>query len=229
MDGAKLYIVPTPIGNLDDISKRAIDILSSVDIIACEDTRTTGKLLQLLNIQYDKLISYHEHNEKERTIELIKYLEPGKSIALVSDAGTPGISDPGYRIINAAIASGIHIIALPGPTALIPALLASGFPLHKFIFLGFVPQKKGRNKFINEFLTQPYTAILYESSHRIIKLFNELKEKANSERLFCIAKEISKVHEAYFRGTANQCYEFLQDKDKSKGEFVILAGPDSSE
>jgi 16S rRNA (cytidine1402-2'-O)-methyltransferase len=216
-----LYIIPTPIGNLEDITRRAFRILNEVDYVACEDTRHTGLLIQKLQIPKKHLISYHDYNETQKSNYIISLLHDGKSIALVSDAGTPGISDPGYRIVNSAINEGIEIVSLPGPTAMIPALVASGLPVHNFLFLGFPPAKKGRNTFLRYIETCEHTSVLYESSHKIEKLLGELKTIIG-ERQICVAKEISKIHEAYFRGTPIECLEQLTQKKAIHGEFVII-------
>lgn len=217
-----LYIVPTPIGNLEDITLRAIKILSTVDIIACEDTRHTGNLLKLYEIIPNKLISYHDYNEKEKSDYLIKEILEGKSIALVSDCGTPGISDPGYRIINEAVNSNIKIIVLPGATAFVPALIGSGCDISKFTFFGFPPQKKGRLSFLKTVVDHQYTSILYESPYRIIKLLDELAELCSNDRKICLAKEISKIHETYIRGTIQSIKENQEQLSLSKGEFIII-------
>lgn len=216
-----LYIVPTPIGNLSDFSSRSSEILQHADIIACEDTRTTGKLLKLLNISYSKLISYHDHNEKKMADKLIDRILEGQSVALVSDAGTPTISDPGYRLVNGAIKSGCDIISVPGPTALIAALAASGLAVHNFIFAGFPPQKKGRKSFLDEHCNHKYTTIFYESPYRIKKLINEIKERSDKNRQTCICREISKIHEEYIRGGVEEISEILENRD-IKGEIVLI-------
>ncbi|OGU16290.1 MAG: 16S rRNA (cytidine(1402)-2'-O)-methyltransferase [Ignavibacteria bacterium GWB2_35_12] len=217
-----LYIVPTPIGNLDDITIRAVKILSSADIIACEDTRHTGTMLKILNIPHKKLESYHEHNEESKSAFLVNEILSGKSVALVTDAGTPGISDPGYRIIKKAIENNIKIVSLPGPTAFIPALVASGLPVNEFHFYGFLPAKKGRKTFLQEVASQKATSILYESPYKILKLIDELIEHCGSQRQVCIAREISKVYEEYIRGTLEECKQKLQSKTSIKGEFVVV-------
>ncbi|MBI5326661.1 MAG: 16S rRNA (cytidine(1402)-2'-O)-methyltransferase [Ignavibacteriae bacterium] len=217
-----LYIVPTPIGNLDDITFRAMKILSSADIIACEDTRHTGIMLKALNITHKKLESYHEHNEESKSALLVNEILSGKSVALVTDAGTPGISDPGYRIIKKAIEQNIKIISLPGPTAFIPALVASGLPVNEFHFYGFPPAKKGRKTFLQEVTSQKATSILYESPYKILKLIDELIELCGIDRQACLAREISKVYEEYIRGTLEECKQKLQNKTSIKGEFVVI-------
>ncbi len=221
-----LYIVPTPIGNMADMTLRAMDILSNVDIIACEDTRRTGSFLKKLGITYKKLESYHEHNEKAKSSVLAEEIERnGKSVALITDAGTPGISDPGYRLVNETIKRNLRIISLPGATAFVPALAASGLPVHNFVFMGFPPQKKGRQKFLEKMVSLEMTAIIYESSHRIIKLMDELMIISGGERKICAAREISKVHEEYLRGSVNDVKTLLEQKNSIKGEFVVLIAP----
>ncbi len=217
-----LYIVPTPIGNLDDISLRAIKILKEVDIVACEDTRRAGQLMKFLNIEGKKFISYHEHNEREKSVQIAEYINQNKCVALISDAGTPGISDPAYRLINECIEKDLKIIPLPGATAFVPALLASGFGTDRFIFLGFPPHKKGRKTFINDLAQTTITAILYESPYRIQKLIKEMDDAGMSERKICIAREITKLHEEFIRGTVAECIELLENNNKLKGEFVIV-------
>ncbi|MBM2816298.1 MAG: Uroporphyrin-III C/tetrapyrrole (Corrin/Porphyrin) methyltransferase [Ignavibacteria bacterium] len=218
-----LTIVPTPIGNMQDITIRAIETLSSADYIACEDTRRTGMLLKHFDIKGKKLISCHDKNEEVRAAQIIDILSKGGTVALVSDAGTPGISDPAYRVVQAAIESGIQIISLPGATALIPALVASGLPIHNFTFLGFPPHKKGRKTFLENAASLNTTVVLYESSHRIVKLLGELSLYCGSDRKAVVAREISKIYEEYFRGTITECYnEFAGRKESAKGEFVIV-------
>lgn len=217
-----LYLVPTPIGNLEDMTQRAIRILQQADIIACEDTRRTGQLLKQFGIQKKKLSSYHEHNEKEKAKQLANELLAGKTVALVSDAGTPAISDPGYRIIKTAIENDIKIISLPGATAFAPALAASGIPINNFLFLGFPPQKKGRKSFLKKISNLEWTIVLYESPYRILKLIDELIEYCGGERQICIAREISKIYEEFIRGTLLECREALLKKPSIKGEFVVV-------
>lgn len=214
-----LYIVPTPIGNLDDITLRAIRVLQTTDIIACEDTRHSGLLLKALNIDNNgRLQSYHDYNEEEKSNVLISMMLEGKSVALISDAGTPCISDPGYRLVNKAIANGIKVTSLPGASAAITGLVASGLPVHSFTFVGFPPQKKGRHTFIKQTLENTYTTIFYESSHRISKLIAEIAE-ISPNRNVCICREISKLYEEYIRfNTSN----IQQIKIVEKGEFIVI-------
>jgi len=221
-----LYIVPTPIGNLEDITLRALKILASADVIACEDTRHSGNLLKQYNITYKKLESYHEHNEIEKAKYLVQMIQNGKSVAVITDAGTPGISDPAYRIVCEAAAKDIKIISLPGPSAMITALVASGLPTDKFIFYGFPPQKKGRKTFLQKVLSLDSTVILYESPYRIIKLLEEIIASGFGESRICIAREISKIHEEYIRGTVTECYEICKEHKNLKGEFVVMLSTD---
>lgn len=222
-----LYLVPTPIGNLDDITLRAVKVLRAVDIIASEDTRRTGMLLKLLKIQSKKTESYHDHNEEDKAKYLVKLISEGKSIALVSDAGSPAISDPGYRIVKEAALQGIKIIPLPGATAFVPALTASGLHVNAFTFLGFPPQKKGRKTFLSQIPDMKHTVIMYESPHRIEKLVDELIEICGEDRQVCVAREISKIYEEFVRGSLKECKDILNAKNSQKGEFVlVLQGKD---
>jgi 16S rRNA (cytidine1402-2'-O)-methyltransferase len=219
---AGIYLIPTPIGNLDDITLRAIKILKAADIIACEDTRTTGQLLKLLEINHGKMVSFHEHNEIQRIEELIKAAEDGSIVALVSDAGSPGISDPGYRLVNIARKSDVYVTALPGATAFVPALTASGFPTDAFVFLGFPPAKKGRKTFLEKLINYDLTIILYESPHKIIKLIEEIIILHGADIDICIAREISKIYEEFIYGTAEHVLTQLKNKSSIKGEFVVV-------
>lgn len=216
-----LYIIPTPIGNLEDITLRAIRILNEVDIIACEDTRTSGNLFKALDISPKRLLAYHNFNEKESARGLVKLILEGNSLALVSDAGYPGISDPGFSIVNECINNKIKIIALPGPSSILPAFVASGFDVSAFTFLGFPPQKKGRKTFIEKALNENKSTVILESSHRIVKLLDQINE-ISPDRKLSIAKEISKIHERYIRGTAYECKEVLNEQNSTKGEFVVV-------
>lgn len=215
----KLYIVSTPIGNLDDITLRAIEVLKSVDLIACEDTRRTLILLEKFNIA-KKLVSYYNYNERQRTEELISHLKLGKNIALVSDSGTPGISDPGYILIKRAIDENIQVIPIPGPTAFVSALVVSGLPMDEFVFVGFLPHKKGRKTKLQKLAQEERTIILYESPHRLLKTLNEILE-VFGDREIAVAKELTKVHEEIFRGKVSEVLNKLTP-DKIKGEFVIV-------
>lgn len=219
---AILYIVPTPIGNLEDMTFRAVKTLQSVDVIACEDTRNTGFLLKHYEIGFKKLVSYYDQNEAQRTLELIDMLNSGINVALVSDAGTPLISDPGFRLIKAAAENDIEIISLPGATAGITALAASGIATDSFIFLGFPPHKKGRKTFVEKIAESIYTTIIYESPNRLIKFLKELADADLPDRNVCVAREISKIHEEYIRGPIQIVLELLEKRTKIKGEIVII-------
>jgi len=216
----KLYICGTPIGNLDDITFRAVKTLENVDLIAAEDTRRTEQLLNHFKID-NKLTSYHEHNEREKAKKLIAELKDGYDIALVSDAGMPGISDPGLILIKEAIKVNIEIIPVPGPTALIPALVVSGIQTDKFSFFGFVPKKgKEREEFIEELINEEKTSIFYESPYRVKKIFEDLSEKI-PERKAALVREITKIHEEKIYGTVNDIIKKIESKE-IKGEIVVV-------
>ena len=213
-----LYLVATPIGNLEDITLRAIRILKEVDIIVAEDTRQTLKLLNHLEIS-KPMISFHRHSSEEKEMEIINKLQEGKNIALVSDAGTPVISDPGEELVKEALNENIKVVPIPGPCALIAALITSGIEAKEFCFLGFLPlNKKTRKDKLNEINVSKMTTILYEAPHKIIQTLNDLKE-ITKERKIVLAREITKIHEEYITGTAE---ELLQKIDNPKGEFVII-------
>lgn len=217
---ATLYLVPTPVGNLDDITLRALKILKEVDLIACEDTRRSGRLLAHFGISARK-ISYFEHNEMRRLPQLLDHLRAGKSIAVISDGGSPGLSDPAYRIVTAAIEAGIRVEAIPGPTALIPALTASGLPTDRFFFEGFLPVKQGkRRKRLEELAAFPHTLVIYESVHRIKKTLADIVDIFDQRRVV-VAREVSKIHEEYIRGTAHEVRDRIE-QGVCKGEYVIV-------
>ena len=215
----KLYIVPTPIGNLDDITIRAIDTLKNSDLILAEDTRHAKKILSHYNIS-TKIKSYHLNNEHKKVDEYIKLMLDDKIISLITDSGTPCISDPGFLIVRETIKKGIQITCLPGPTALIPALVLSGLPSDAFIFEGFLPRKKGRKTKLKEISQNTITTIIYESPYRIIKTLSDLLEFTESNRQISISREISKIYEETFRGSVSDALTYFSDK-KIKGEFVI--------
>ncbi len=224
-----LYIVPTPIGNLGDITYRAIEILSTADLILAEDTRITRRLLDKYNIT-THLRSYHAHNEHQATENVMQLLQEGKTIALVSDAGTPGISDPGFLLARGCRELDLEIVVLPGPTAFVPALVGSGFPSDRFHFEGFLPHKKGRNTRWKYLKAVPNTVILYESPYRLIKCLGEIKEHIGDERKVCVVREISKMHEQYHFGSASQLMdEFGKKPEKVKGEMVVLIASAASD
>ena len=217
---SKLFVVPTPIGNLKDITIRAIDTLQSVDIIYAEDTRTSSKLLNHYEIS-TPMQSFHKHNEHTKIYNIVSILKEGKTAAIISDAGTPGISDPGFSLVRACVEKDIKVECLPGPTALIPALINSGFPCEKFSFEGFLPAKKGRTKRLKEISTQNKTMIFYESPHRLIKTLKDFFEYFGIKRQVSVSREISKKFEETIRGTLLQAIHHFE-KNKPKGEFVIV-------
>jgi 16S rRNA (cytidine1402-2'-O)-methyltransferase len=220
--GGTLYIVPTPIGNLEDITLRALRILREVGTIACEDTRVTANLLRHFEVPQKRLISYFAGNERERVAQLIAIMRGGDDVALVSDAGTPGISDPGARLVTAAIEAGIRIVPLPGPTAAIPAVVASGLPTDAVLFEGFLPHKKGRQTMLRRLADVPSTFVLYESPHRIVKALNELVEHMGASRRACVAREITKLYEEISRGTLAELAADYGRRASIKGEFVVV-------
>lgn len=216
-----LYVVATPIGNLEDITFRAVRVLGEVDRIACEDTRQTRKLLDRYGIT-TPTVAYHEHNEQSRSEELLRELEAGKSIALVSDAGTPLIADPGYRLVRKAREHSIAVTPIPGPSALLAALSASGLATDAFFFGGFLPSKKSqRRKFLEELRTAKATMILYEAPHRIVETLADIAELLPN-RSVILARELTKVHEEFLEGTAAELREALAAQSSLKGEFTIL-------
>ena len=223
---AKLYIVPTPIGNLEDITLRAINTLRDVDFILAEDTRTTSHLLRHLGI--DKpMYSHHKFNEHATVGRVAEAIAAGRDVALVSDAGTPGISDPGFLLVRKCVEEGIDVVTLPGATALIPAVVQSGFPCDKFCFEGFLPQKKGRQKRIAELSSEPRTIILYESPYRVVKCLEQLAEAFGAERRVAVVREITKKFEETVRGTLAEAIAHFKAHEP-KGEFVIVvAGYDA--
>jgi 16S rRNA (cytidine1402-2'-O)-methyltransferase len=214
-----LYIVSTPIGNLNDITFRAVEVLKQVDLIACEDTRRTKILLEKFGLAKN-LISYYNYNERQRAEEIIRELKSGKNVALVSDSGTPGISDPGFVLIKRAIEENITVIPIPGPTAFVCALVGSGLPMDEFVFVGFLPHKKGRKTKLKKLSEEERTIILYESPHRLIKTLNEILEIFGDIEI-AVAKELTKIHEEFFRGKISEVLKKLTP-DKIKGEFVIV-------
>ncbi len=216
-----LYLVPTPIGNLSDITFRAVEVLKGVDLIACEDTRTTGRLCDQFDIDTPRT-SFHAHNEHRKTAALIEKIKAGSSIALVSDAGSPGISDPGYLIVREAVASGIDVVPLPGPSALIPAITASGLPTDRFVFEGFLPQKKGRIKRLTALQEEERTTILYEAPHRIVKLLKQIDEVLGSDRYVVVARELTKRYEEFSRGKVSHVLEQFAGRDRVRGELVVM-------
>lgn len=213
-----LYCVATPIGNLEDITFRAVSVLKMVDFIACEDTRVTQRLLKKYEIS-TPTTSYHQHSSTKKIDQLISQLLDGKSIAIVSDAGTPGISDPGNVLITAAIAHSIPVIPIPGASAVITALQAAGVPTHQFTYLGFIPHKKGRQTMLNYIMEQDTTIVVYESTHRLLKTLETLQA---CSRKIVVARELTKIHEEFVRGTAAEVYAVFQERPTIKGECVII-------
>ena len=220
-----LYIVPTPIGNLKDITYRAVEVLNKADVILAEDTRTSSKLLNHYLID-GKLQSFHMHNEHKKLEGILKLLESGSLIAMISDAGTPGISDPGFLLVRESIEKGIDVFCLPGATALIPALIQSGFPCDRFVFEGFLPNKKGRLTRLEFLANESRTIILYESPHRILKTLNQFLLYFKEERKISVVRELSKKFETQFRGTIREAIEYF-NINKPRGEFVISISSDS--
>lgn len=217
---AKLYIVPTPIGNLEDITLRAINVLKEVDFILAEDTRTTSHLLRHLGIE-KPMHSHHKFNEHATVGRVAESIAAGKDVALVSDAGTPGISDPGFLLVRKCVEEGIDIVTLPGATALIPALVQSGFPCDRFCFEGFLPQKKGRMKRLQELASESRTVIFYESPYRVVKCLEQIAETFGAERRVAVVREITKKFEETVRGTVVEAISHFKEHEP-KGEFVIV-------
>jgi 16S rRNA (cytidine1402-2'-O)-methyltransferase len=219
-----LYVVATPIGNLADLTNRARAILEAVDLVACEDTRTTGAMLTRLGLRRE-LIAYHEHNETEVAEKLADQLAAGKSIAVVSDAGTPALSDPGFRLVRACRRRGLPVIPVPGASALTAVLSASGLPTNGFLYVGFLPPKSAaRVSFFEKYRDFDYTLALFESCHRIDKAIDEIVATLGATRVICVAKEVTKVHETFLVGPAAEVQAKL-GKLSLKGEFVLLIAP----
>lgn len=216
----KLYIVPTPIGNLDDMTFRAIKVLKEVDVILAEDTRNSGKLLKHYEIA-THMQSHHMHNEHKTVEGLVKRMQAGDTIALISDAGTPAISDPGFLLTRACVEQGIEVDCLPGATAFVPALVNSGLPNDKFVFEGFLPDKKGRQTRYLILAEETRTMILYVSPHKLVKTLNEFKEYFGGDRQVSVSRELSKLHEETVRGTVDQVAEHFEVKPP-KGEIVVI-------
>jgi 16S rRNA (cytidine1402-2'-O)-methyltransferase len=218
-----LYIVPTPIGNLQDVTLRALDVLKSVDLILAEDTRTSSKLLQHYQISRP-LTPYHQHNEHQVMQHLINQLLEGKRMAMISDAGTPGISDAAFLLVRECIKVGVKVECLPGATAFVPALVNSGLPLNRFVYEGFLPMKKGRQTLLKKLAEEERTIVFYESPHRLVKTLLELIQYFGADRLCSVSRELSKLYEENAHGTLQQLHEHFSKKDV-KGEIVVvLAG-----
>lgn len=218
----KLYLVPTPIGNLEDITLRAIRVLKEVDGILAEDTRTSGNLLRHLEIS-KPMMPFHIRNEHQVVERVAERLEAGESLALVTDAGTPAISDPGFLLVRECVKRGIEVECLPGPTAFVPALVNSGLPAEKFVFEGFLPHKKGRQTKLQAVAVYPYTTILYESPFRLLKTLQQLTEVCGGERRVSVSRELTKIYEENVRGTLDEVVAYFSKKDV-KGEIVIVLG-----
>lgn len=218
----KLVLVPTPIGHLGDITLRSLDTLRTVDIILAEDTRTTKVLLQHYQIE-KRVLAHHQHNEHQALQEIIRLLKEGQQIALVSDAGTPGISDPGFLLVRECIREGIHIECLPGPTAFVPALVMSGLPGDRFVFEGFLPQKKGRQSRLQALSNESRTMVFYESPYRLVKLLDECCKIFGEDRPASVSREISKMFEETRRGSVKELHDYFKEKGV-KGEIVVVVG-----
>lgn len=216
----KLILIPTPIGNLNDITLRAINSLKEVDILLAEDTRQTSKLLKHLEID-KKMWAHHAHNEHKSVDSIIEKLKEGNVIGLVSDAGTPGISDPGFLLARACVENNIPIETLPGPTAFVPALVGSGLPCDKFYFEGFLPHKKGRQTRLKFLAELPCTVVLYESPHRLVKSLEQIAEFIGGDRKIAVVRELTKMHETFHRGTVSELVNYFKN-NSPKGEIVII-------
>lgn len=222
-----LYVVPTPVGNMEDMTFRAIKVLKEVDFILAEDTRTSSVLLHHYDIK-NELHSHHKFNEHQTCQRVVERLLVGQSAALISDAGTPGISDPGFMLVRECVRNGIEVQTLPGATAFVPALVSSGLPCDKFVFEGFLPQKKGRQKRLGELKDETRTIVFYESPYRVVKTLEQFAEVFGTERPVSCCREISKVHEESVRGTVAEVLQHFKEHEP-KGEFVIVLGGKSDE
>ncbi len=222
---ATLYIVPTPVGNMEDITLRALRILREADVVLAEDTRTSGILLKHFDI-HQQLLSHHKFNEHGTSAAIVQRLLAGQTVALVSDAGTPGISDPGFFLVREAVKAGVDVQCLPGATAFVPALVASGLPCDRFTFEGFLPQKKGRQSRIEALRDEERTMVFYESPYRLLKLLQQLAEVFGTERKVCVCREISKVHEESVRGTLSEAIQHFTETEPRGEIVVVVAGKD---
>lgn len=220
---AILFLVPTPIGNLDDMTFRGVKTLQSADLILAEDTRVSGILLKHFDIE-TPMQSYHQHNEHKVTERIVKAIQNGQNTALITDAGTPGISDPGFLLVRSCVAEGVEVQCLPGATAFVPALVNSGLPNDKFVFEGFLPPKKGRQKRLEALVEEDRSIVFYESPYKVLKTLQQLKEKFGSDRQISVSREISKIYEETIRGSLSEVILHFENQ-KPKGEFVfVLAG-----
>ncbi len=216
-----LYLVPTPIGNLEDITMRAVRILGEADLIACEDTRRAGVLLQHYDID-TPTTSYHDHNEHQKAPRLVKRMRAGYTIALITEAGSPGISDPGFLLTRACVEAGLPVEALPGPTAFVPALTLSTLPAHRFVFEGFLPKKKGRQTLLESLSTEPRTMIFYESPYRLVQTLSDFEDTFGADRRVAVARELTKQYEEVQRGTLAEVRSYFAQQNKVRGELVIV-------
>ena len=217
-----LYLVPTPVGNLEDITYRALRILKEADLILAEDTRTSGILLKHFEIK-NAMLSYHKFNEHQTVDRVVERLRAGDTVAVISDAGTPGISDPGFLVAREAIRAGVEVVTLPGATAFVPALVSSGLPCDRFCFEGFLPQKKGRQSRLEALRDETRTMIFYESPHRVVKALTQFVEIFGPDRPVSVCREISKIHEESVRGSLQEVMDYFQSNEP-RGEFVIVVG-----
>jgi len=224
MSSGILYMVATPIGNLSDMSARAVETLKAVDIVAAEDTRHSRILFNHYAVHPQRVVSYHAHNIESRTRELISELHRGKNVALVTDAGSPGISDPGAVLVRDAVAEGVTICPIPGASAVTLALMASGFPTHRFIYEGFLPRKKGRKTMFKSWVGEERSIVFFESPHRIVKTLREIRAITASRRV-CVAREMTKLHEEFIRGEIGEVADELEKRGAVKGEITAVLAP----
>ena len=218
-----LVLVPTPIGNLEDVTLRALRVLKEADLIACEDTRTSGVFLDHYDITTPRT-SYHDHNERQKAPHLVERMQAGGTVALVTDAGTPGISDPGFYLVRECVHAGVPVEALPGPTAFVPALTLSGLPTDRFVFEGFLPPKKGRQTRLQALAEEERTLVLYESPHRLVKTLGQLAEHFGDDRPAAVARELTKKFEEVQRGTLAELQTVFGERPKVRGEIVLVVG-----
>lgn len=218
-----LYLVPTPIGNLEDVTVRAIRVLREADLIACEDTRTSSVFLSHYGID-TPTTSYHDHNEREKAPHLVKRMRAGHTVALITDAGSPGISDPGFFLARAASEADIDVSALPGATAFVPALTASALPSDRFVFEGFLPKKKGRHTRLKTIAAEPRTVVFYESPHRLLRTLDDLIKRCGPDRPAAVARELTKTYEEVQRGTLQEVHSYFAEYENIRGEIVIVLG-----